>query len=181
MEFVSSRPDVIRSINQRWLLSKWNEMRVSSPLPPWRGMETKELAALANGLYFCDVVEQAGQPRFLTRYRGKLIQEAFGDIGERRYLDEILPALYRETALAAYMQVLVMRLPVYTIAEMNDRDCRVVHFERLLLPFSRDASKIDRILASIEAVSPDGAFDNRDLVKSAPKPPAFALCTTIRH
>ena len=181
MEFISSRPDVVRSINQRWLLSKWNEMRATSPLPCWKGMETKELAAMAGNLFFCDVIENAGRTRFLTRYRGKFIEEAFGKVDERRYLDEILPPLYRDTALATYMQVLVTRLPVYTIAEMNDRNGRIVHFERLLLPFTRDAGKIDRVLASIEAVSPDGAFDNRGLGKSAPNPPAFALCTTIRH
>jgi hypothetical protein len=181
MEFISSRPDVVRSINQRWLLTKWNEMRAASPLPCWKGMETKELAAMGANLYFCDVVEDAGRTRFLTRYRGKLIVEAFGKVGERRYLDEILPPLYRDAALATYTQVLVTRLPVYTVAEMNDRNGRVVHYERLLLPFGSEGSKIDRILASLEAVSPDGAFENRDLVKSAPKPPAFALCTTIRH
>jgi hypothetical protein len=181
MEFVNSRPDVVRSINQRWLLSRWNEMRAASPLPCWKGMETKELAAMAGSLYFCDVVENAGRSRLLTRYRGKRIEEAFGKVGERRYLDEVLPPLYRDAALATYTQVLVTRLPVYTIAEMNDRNGRIVHFERLLLPFAHEASRIDRILASLEMVSPEGAFESRDLMKSAPKPPAFALCTTIRH
>jgi hypothetical protein len=102
MEFVSSRPDVVRSINQRWLLSRWNDMRAASPLPLWRGMETKELAAMAGNLYFCDVVENAGRTRLLTRYRGNLIREAFGEVGERRYLDEMLPPLYRDAALATY-------------------------------------------------------------------------------
>jgi hypothetical protein len=60
-------------------------------------------------------------------------------------------------------------------------DGRIVHFERLLLPFSRGGVAVDRILASLETVSPEGAFDNRDILKSSPKPPAFALCATIQH
>jgi hypothetical protein len=51
----------------------------------------------------------------------------------------------------------------------------------LLLPFGRDGAAVDRILASLETVSPEGAFEHRDILKSAKKPPAFALCTTIQH
>ena len=180
MQFVDSRADVVRSINQRWLLSYWDRLRGSDELPMWQGLETAELADMAASLSFQDVVGSNGDARFLIRYHGQRIAEALGAVCLGRFLDEILPPRYREAALSTYHRVLVTRLPVYTIADTRDRDGRIVHFERLLLPFSRDGVAVDRILASLETVSPEGAFDNRDILKSCLKPPAFALCTTIR-
>jgi len=178
MQFINSRPDVVRSINQRWLLSHWNALRASSRLPAWQEVETSELAAMSANLAFFDVVESGGEARFFTRYRGARLDEAFGDVGQGKFLDENLPPLYREAALTTYRQVLVTQLPVYTIADARDRNGRIVHLERLLLPFSRDGAEIDRILASLEIVSPEGAFDNRDIMTA--KPPSFALCATIQ-
>ena len=41
---------------------------------------------------------------------------------------------------------------------MRDPAGRIVHHERLLLPFSHGGAEVDRILASIEAASPEGPF-----------------------
>ena len=76
--------------------------------------------------------------------------------------------------------VLASRLPVYTVADMRDPGGRIVHYERLLLPFGQNGIEVDRILASLETVSPEGAFENRGLMNAPPRPPAFALCTTIQ-
>jgi hypothetical protein len=181
MQFVSSRPAVVRSINQRWLLAYWHRLRGGGELPIWQGLETAELADMAASLSFHDVVGSDGDARFLIRFHGQRVAEAYGTVCLGKFLDEILPPPYRETALSTYRQVVATRLPVYTIADIRDRDGRIVHYERLLLPFSRQGVAVDRILASLETVSPDGAFDNRDILKSIPKAPTFALCTTIRH
>ena len=181
MQFISSRPDVIRSINQCWLLSYWNRLRGTTRMPLWQGLETEELTAMSASLAFFDVIESGGEVRFQSRWRGERINEAFGNPGRGKFLDEILPASYRAAALSTYRQVLATQLPVYTIADLRDRNGRIVHYERLLLPFSRDGVAVDRILASLETVSPEGEFDNRDIMISASKPPAFALCTTIQH
>jgi hypothetical protein len=181
MQFINSRPDVVRSVNQRWLLAHWNTLRASSSLPVWKDVETDELRAMSANLAFFDVFESDGEARFLTRFRGVRLDEAFGHAGEGKILNDMLPPSYRDAALAIYRQVLVTQLPVYTIADTRDRNGRIVHFERLLLPFSRDGIEIDRILASLEAVSPEGAFEHRAILTSAQKPPAFALCVTIQH
>jgi hypothetical protein len=178
MQFISSRPDVVRSVSQCWLLSYWNRLRGTGKLPKWQGFEPEELAAMAESLAFQDVIGRDGDARFLIRFNGRRISEAFGAVGHGKYLDEVLPPQYRDVALSTYHQVLATNLPVYTVADMRDRDERIVHYERLLLPFSRDGVAIDRILASLETVSPEGAFDNCEIMVS--KPPTFALCTTIQ-
>jgi hypothetical protein len=181
MQFVNSRPDIVQSGSQRWLLSYWDRLRGSAVLPQWPDMHEVEFGDMAASLSYQDVVDDGGGPRFLIRYHGRRISEAYGAICLGRFLDEILPLPYREAALATYRQVLATRLPVYTVADTRDRDGRTVHYERLLLPFGRDETRVDRILASLETVSPQGAFDNRELLKSPPKAPTFALCATIRH
>jgi len=180
MNFLSSRPDVVRSSGQRWLLSYWDRLRGANALPVWEGFETEELAAMAESLSIQDVIGNDSKARFMIRFHGKRIAEAYGSLCQGRFLDEILPPLYRDAALSTYHRVLATKLPVYTIADTRDRDGRIVHYERLLLPFSHDGVAINRILASLETVSPEGEFDNRDVLKSPLKAPAFSLCTTIQ-
>jgi hypothetical protein len=179
MQFIRSRPDVVRSISQRALLSYWNRLRGAAELPIWQGFESEELAAMAENLSFQDVIRSDADARFLIRFHGRRISEAFGAVCQGKFLDEILPPRYRDAALSTYRQVLATGLPVYTVAEMRDRGDRIVHYERLLLPFRQNGVAIDRILASLETVSPEGTFDNSDIMMS--KPPTFALCATIQH
>jgi hypothetical protein len=180
MHFMNSHPDVVRSASQRRLLSYWDRQRGTIPLPMWEGFEAEELVAVAESVSFQDVIGDEGDVRFLIRYHGKRIAEAYGSFCQGKFLDEILPPQYREAALSTYYQVLATKLPVYTISDTQDRDGCIVHYERLLLPFSEDGDAIDRILASLETTSPEGVFDNRDVLKSLPKPAGFALCTTIQ-
>ena len=89
------------------------------------------------------------------------------------------PPEAREQKLIPYRQVVGSGRPVYTIHDVTDRNGRIVHYERLLLPFARDGENVDRILASFEFISPDGAFDNRDLMAAQTTPPALRLSATI--
>ena len=181
VEFVLSPPDIVRSISQLWLLKSWMRLRGSRQLPPWDGLTDDELAGMSDNLAFADVLNQDDTVRFLIRFAGVRIAEfvGVGCDGQGRFLDEALPAAYRDAALSTYRETVAAREPVYTIADVRDRAGRIVHFERLLLPFGRDGTAVDRILASIEAVSPEGGFDSRHLVTAPSAPPAFAFCAII--
>jgi hypothetical protein len=185
VEFVISPPDIVRSINQAWLLKCWMRWRGAARLPVSDGPVAEELAGVSDNLLCADVVNvnDARPSRFLIRFSGVRILEYFGvicaDRGQGRFLDEVLPAAYRDAALSSFHEVVAARRPVYTIADMRDRAGRIVHFERLLLPLGRDGSAVDRILASIEAVSPEGAFHADELVTAPAAPPAFAFCGII--
>ncbi|MEX0842369.1 MAG: PAS domain-containing protein [Xanthobacteraceae bacterium] len=182
MEFLTSRPDIVGSGTQRWLLSYWHRLRGSDPLPVWRGLDdAPELKAMAPDLGYADVVGNADSPRLLLRIHGARMAEAHGGYAVGKFLDEILHSPYKEASLATCRQSIKTKLPVYTVVDLRDCDQRIVHFERLLLPFGQDGVHVDGMLASIEAFSPEGKFDNRDLMNPPTKKPAFALCTTILH
>jgi hypothetical protein len=181
VEFVLSPPDIVRSANQLWLLKRWMRVRGSGALPPLDALTGPELASLSGNLLSADVVHAAGLTRFLVRSCGVRVMEYLGvdcpTSGQGRYIDEALPAAYRDAALSSFLETVAVRAPAYTIADMRDGAGRIVHFERLLLPFGRDGTSVDRVLASIEAVSPEGAFESRDLMTASP--PAFAFCAVI--
>jgi hypothetical protein len=153
-----------------------------APLPTWQGLQPQSLAIPPDDLSLTEVVAANGSERFRICFHGTRVATLYGRttcVG--KCLDEILPAAALPAALATYRHVVATRMPVYTVSDMRDRAGRIVHYERLLLPFCGNGASVERILASLETVSPEGAFDKDGLMTALPKPPAFALCTTIQY
>ena len=129
---------------------------------------------------FLDVTGSGANARFQIRFHGAMIAKVYGSLDCRgRYLDEIVPAERRAAALAPYRETLQRGCPVYTIHDLTDRDGRLIYFERLLLPFSRDGEDVDRILASFEFICADGAFDSDSLLITPAAPMALRLSAVI--
>ena len=68
---------------------------------------------------------------------------------------------------------------MYTVHDVTDRDGRLVHYERLLLPYGRDGERVDHIVAAFEFICDDGAFDREALMKSLKAAPVLRLSATI--
>jgi hypothetical protein len=114
-------------------------------------------------------------------YHGSRLAQAIADNCVGKFLDEILPKAYLPSALSTYSQVLNSQSPVYTVSDMRDPAGRIVHHERLLLPFTVGGVEVERILASIEPVSPEGPFELREMMKAPTRPPVIALCAMIKY
>lgn len=180
LQFQAARPDIIRAINQCWLLNYWKQARGDRRLPPWQEMEGRGFAGMISNLSLLDVSGSNGDTRFRVRFHGARVGEAYGSTDcQGRYLDEILAPATRDAGLATYRHVVATGQPVYTSADITDIDGHLVHFERLLLPFSEDGETVNRILASLEMISPDGAFTARDLMVSPRAPKSYAVYATI--
>jgi hypothetical protein len=182
MEFIQSGPDIVRSEHQRWLLDFWASQRGPGSLPTWRGLDAEGLTVPFDNLAWMEVVDVNGVARFRVQFHGPRLREALGPVdGVGEFLDDFLPPAYLGAAIATYREAVRAWAPVYTVSDMRDPAGRIVHHERLLLPFSLDGGNADRILASIEATSPEGPFELRDLMKSPIRPPVIALCATIQY
>ncbi|HVV63174.1 MAG TPA: PAS domain-containing protein [Pseudolabrys sp.] len=178
MEFAVARPDIVRAVNQSWLLNMWRRLRGFSALPRWELIEKENLSAVSDQLSYLHVV---GVNRFQVQYHGAVLGQVYGSPDCRgRFLDEILPATHRAAGLAPYQHVIESKLPVYTIHDVRDRRGRVVHYERLLLPFGEDSRNVSRILASFEFICPDGTFVREELMKAPLFAPTLRLCATIQ-
>jgi hypothetical protein len=179
MEFTYSAGDIVQSTSQRWLLDYWRCLRGTSIIPTWQGVAPDQLGSVAYYLSYTDVVGSDGDARFRIRFHGEGLAIAYGQSCVGRYLDELLPDSFRDVTLRTYRQVLHERLPLYSVSDMRDANGRIVHYERLLLPFAHDGINVDRIMASLETSSPEGEYRHRHLMTTAQKAPAFALCTMI--
>lgn len=180
MLFPDSRPDVIRAINQRWLLNFWTRHLGGHRVPQWQAVEGENLTRIADNLSFLDVTGAGDSVRFLIRFHGAVIGQVYGSGDCRgKYLDEVVKTANCPTGLKPYYRAAETGRPVYTIHDFADREGRLVHSERLLLPFSRDGERVDRLLAAFEFISPDGAFDQHDLLTLRTAPPALRMSATI--
>jgi hypothetical protein len=180
MHFSVARPDVVRAINQRWLLKIWGRSLGDQTVPPWQAAEAEELSRVSANVSFLDVSGNDGNMRFMIRFHGATIGLVYGSADCRgRHLDDVIAESKCTQALAPYRQAVESGKPVYTIHDLTDRNGRLVHYERLLLPFTSDGKSIDRILAAFEFICEDGAFDRRDLMSLELPPLALRLSATI--
>ena len=180
MHFSVARPDVVRAVNQRWLLKFWKRHKGTHRVPKWQSVEIEDLSRVAAQLSILEVASGDGMARFKVNFHGETIGQVYGTSDCRgKYLDEIIPAARHAEILAPYHQVLETGCPVYTIHDVTDRNGRLVYYERLLLPYSLAGQTVDNILASFEFVCPDGAFEPDALMKSPATPPVLRLSATI--
>ena len=180
MQFTVARPDVVRAINQRWLLKSWNRHKGAHRIPLWQALIAEDLSRVAAYLSILKVCGRDDAPRFQVRFHGTAIAQAYGSPDcTGMHLDEIVPTAGQAKHLAPYRRALHSGHPVYTIHDVTDRNGRLVHYERLLLPYGRDGERVDHILATFEFVSPEGAFDCQALMKSPKTAPVLRLSATI--
>ncbi|MCK9908628.1 PAS domain-containing protein [Microbacteriaceae bacterium K1510] len=180
MEFSIRRPDVVRAVNQRWLLNFWQSHRGAHRVPPWQSVVVEKLSGQSANLSMVAVSGDGDTARFQIRFNGTAIGQAYGASDHRgKYIDEIIPPILRPEGLPPFTQAARDGCPVYTIHDLKDRNGRVVHYERLLLPFAGDGRKVDRVLGSTEFVCLDGAFDGHNIMHVQTAPPVRRLAVRI--
>jgi len=113
MQFDMSRPDVVRAVNQRWLIKFWTQHLADCRVPRWQAVEAERLSSMQQNLSFLDVVPGAdGGMRFLIRFHGEMIRHAYGSPdGRGRYLDEILTPGVCPTGITPYEKAVRDALP----------------------------------------------------------------------
>lgn len=180
MEFSVGRPDIVRAVNQRWLLKFWKGHLGPHRVPQWQSVNVEKLSAFSANLSLLVVSGGGDQARFMVRFNGTVVGKAYGAGDYRgKYLDDIIPPPFQAEGLLPFLQTVRDGCPIYTIQDLTDRDGRLVHYERLLLPFAGDGERVDRILASAEFVSLDGAFDGHNIMQTQATPPALRLAAKV--
>lgn len=179
MEFDSAPPSVVKSIKQRDLLNNWLRLYVpNQPLPRMSDYQPAWTEDELPDLVFCSVDTGLIPPRLTILSDGTRMSTAYGNIGKGRLLDEYLGARLAPLAMPDYYQCIARRLPVYTIAHIDDAFGRIVAYERLLLPFS-DGGDVTQITASLTTISEDGNFEIRNLMRGSHSLPVPKLRTVI--
>lgn len=179
MEFISANPPVVRSIKQRELLNCWLRLYAKHDrLPNFDDYHPERLAEERDDLVYIIVEGTDAAPRFFIESDGDRMSIAFGSVGRGRDLEEYLGVKLAPVVIPIYRECIRRRLPMYTISQVSDLYGRKVDYERLAMPFS-DGAGVSRILASLKAISDDGGFEIRNLMRANDELPADKLLSVI--
>jgi hypothetical protein len=165
VEFESARPSVVKSIKQRDLLNTWLRLYDRTrQTPRLADYQPTRLADELPDIVFYTVDTAPAPPRLIIQSDGTRMSNAYGQTGKGRFLDEFLGARLAPVVMPVYYHCIARKLPVYTIANIDDIYGRVVAYERLLLPFSDD-TEVTHIVASLKTISEDGGFEIKNLMR----------------
>jgi hypothetical protein len=178
LRFESANPSVIKSIRQRDFLNAWLRLYARDQTIP-RGDEyqPERIEEDLPDLVFYTVDTTVQPPQLMIQSNGTRMSNAYGHTGKGRLLDDYLGPRLAPVVMPVYHECISRRLPVYTIADIDDIYGHVVAYERLLLPFS-DGGPVTHIVASLKTISVDGSFEIRNLMRDSdnlPKPRLYAV------
>jgi hypothetical protein len=157
-------PDIVKSVRQRWLLTLWLRLRGERSLPRWSDFDINDLESCFDDLSILDVLVIDGATRLRIHDHGKNVGAMYRGQCAGKFLEETLPPAKIAQTLETYEYAASARLPVYTVSRVRDREDKPVLYERLLLPVSDFGERVFRIIAFLETISVDGAFERRDLM-----------------
>jgi hypothetical protein len=129
-------------------------------------------------LVFYTVEAARTPPRLTIESDGTRMSNAYGHTGKGKFLDDYLGPRFAPIVMPVYYQCVTRKLPVYTIAHIDDIYGRVVAYERLLLPFS-DGAEVTDIVASLKTISEDGGFEINNLMRGNDTLPTPKLRSVI--
>jgi hypothetical protein len=179
VDFESANPSVVKSIKQRDLLNTWLRLFARERLlPRIEDYQPERLTDELPDLVYYTANTAQWPPRLTIQSDGTRMSNAYGHTGKGRLLDEYLGARLAPIVMPVYHECIARRLPVYTIANIDDSYGRIVAYERLLLPFS-DADNVTHVIASLKTISEDGGFEIRNLMRGNDTLPAAKLRAVI--
>jgi hypothetical protein len=161
--------DIVKSVQQRWLLACWSRARGVAPLALSSEFDLDKIADCRDDLSIIDVGPEDGFHRFRIFDHGKNVGAMFAGQCAGKPLVETLPEAARERTLETYEHAVRSRMPVYTVSRVTDAGELPVLYERLLLPLGDSQGRVVRILALLETISTEGMIDRQGLM-TGPQP-----------
>jgi hypothetical protein len=179
LQFESAKPSVVKSIKQRDLLNTWLRLYSRTQALPRRSdYHPERIEDELPDLVFYTVDTAPAPPRLTIESDGTRMSNAYGHTGKGKLLNEYVGPRLAPYVMPVYYECIARKLPVYTIATIDDAYGRLVNYERLLMPFS-DGGDITHIIASLKTISEDGGFEIRNLMRSNDALPTPKLRSVI--
>lgn len=146
----------IRSASQLALASYWDRLAAGRRFPAFTELkidpgihDPKQLVAWS--------VEGEGRLRkFRALYQGENVAEAFNSAWAGKTMEQVVPMSLRRITLDAAIECATGGCIVYSIFSTIDASDTRVDCQRLLLPFGRDDTKVEQMLASLQLTVTQG-------------------------
>lgn len=179
MEFESAKPSVVKSIKQRDLLNTWLRLYArAKSMPRMDEYQPARMEDEAPDLVYYSIDTRSMPPRLTIQSEGTRMSTAYGHTGKGKFLDEYLGPRLAPLVMPVYHVCIQRRLPVFTIAHIDDAYGRLVAYERLLLPFA-EGGEVTHIIASLKTISDEGGFEINNLMRGNDKLPVPKLRAVI--
>jgi len=164
INFESAPLQVVRSVTQRGLAIHWQRLKRGRSLPRLSEFHPEERMHDSRNFAVVRVITLGGRNRFRVIRQGSWITEAYNADWVGKYLDAALPEVNRKAVLAAFDQCVATGRMIYMMATTTDCQGRPVTVERLLLPLAGDGSAVEFVAVSLQLISIEGAFMQRNIL-----------------
>jgi hypothetical protein len=164
MSFALASLEPIRSVSQRALASQWDRLSAGRPFPALTEFKPELDKYDARQLVVWSIEGEGRQLKFRALYQGENVAEVFNSAWAGKTMEQVVPMSLRKVTLDAARQCVTNGCLIYTIVSTIDSNGRRVDCERLLLPFGRDGSKVEQILACLQLKSVEGPVRRRKIL-----------------
>lgn len=171
MQFQKAHVSIVRSIRQVSLARDWQRARGQSPVPRIADFVPNERAGDAADLLVNDVHGDGEHLSYLCRIAGRRAEQVYGEALQGRFLHECLDAPMARAVRPIWDACIRNRLPVYSITPVADPDGVPVTLEQIFLPYGREGSEADVMVAALHAWSTEGRFLHQGLLRNIAKVP----------
>jgi hypothetical protein len=171
MQFQRAHVSIIRSIRHVSLVRDWQRARGTRELPRFEDFVPNERAGDSADLSISDISRGGGKLSFTCRQAGPRVEQVHDTKMASRHLSDCLEPGMAAAAKPIWDACVLNKLPVYAIIPLSDRDGCPVTIEQIFLPYARDESSADVMVAALHACSTEGRFVHQGLLRNIAKVP----------
>lgn len=152
----------MRCMQQLVLLKHWNRLREAAEVPRASAVVLADLGDAMDVILFCDVQPSTRESRYLIRFMGRQLVDAYRKDAVGTYLHDLISPCFRRAVLQGYDHVVAAREPHFDRMRVRKGSGPEISDERLLLPFSDNGHDVSRILTAVTFFSDASGFDRSD-------------------
>lgn len=171
MQFQKAHVSIVRSIRHVSLVRDWHRSRGQNALPKFATFVPNERAGDVADLLVNDVRRDGDELSYFCAAAGPRVEQVYDETMPSRFLHQCLDEVMAAAARPIWDACIVNRLPMYSIVPVTDRNGIPVTIEQIFLPYSRDGSNADIMVAALHACSTESRFVHQGLLRRIVKAP----------
>lgn len=160
----------IRCVQQLGMLKLWQRLKGAAELPDITAVQGHDLERIRDKLMLLEVVWRDSEPCYLIRFQGADFSKMHSRDCTGLFLNDVMAPAVRERGLRTYRTVVDRSIPSFTSTPVRDADGFVIHYERLLLPFTSTGQGVEHIQCVITLFAEDNRSPFQVMREARAKP-----------
>jgi len=140
----------IKSASQQALVTHWDRLAAGRRFPAFAELKPDAGLHDPRQLVAWNIEGEGRLRKFRALYQGESVADVFNSAWAGKTMEQVVPMSLRKLTLEAAKECATSGCAVYSIFSTLDASDTRVDCHRLLLPFGRDGTKVEQILASLQ-------------------------------